>query len=82
MQRLQRPVGLRAPLRARVAPRVVCQAQDDSKLKQVAVASVVASSLLVAGAINPEEALAARSGGRVSSSGFSARRAGPSQMAP
>lgn len=79
MQRV-RPAGLRAPLRARVAPRVVCQAtQDSNKIKEVAVAAVVATSLL---AITPEAALAARSGGRVSSSGFAARRAAPSAMGP
>lgn len=81
MQSLQlQRKGVRAlPTRAtRKAPRVVCQAAlDNDKLKQVAVASVVASALLVGSTVSPEAAVAARSGGRVGSSGFAARRAGP-----
>lgn len=67
---------------SRKTPRVVCQAvQENDKLKQVAVASVVASALLFSSAVHPEAAAAARSGGRVSSSGFAARRAAPAPSA-
>jgi len=66
---------------ARRAVRVVAQAtpeqQQGDKIKQVAVAGLVASALLLGSAVAPEEALAARSGGRVSSSGFSSRRSAP-----
>lgn len=70
--------GPAAPQRARVA-RVVCQAtpEHDNKLKHAALAGVVASALLLGSAVMPDEALAARSGGRVSSSSFSSRKAAP-----
>jgi hypothetical protein len=87
LQMRARPqIGLgRAP--RLTAPRVVCKAvtEDKSsvadKAKSVAMAGLVAS-LLLGSAIAPEEALAARSGGRVSSSGFSSRRAAPAKAAP
>ena len=58
----------------------VKQAAD--RVKQAAMAGVLATSLLLgSGLVAPDEAFAARSGGRVSSSGFSSRRAAPSRAA-
>jgi uncharacterized membrane protein len=66
---------------ARAMPRVVCQAADKKVAPEVvrtaAAASVVVGALQLAAVAAPEAALAAaRSGGRVSSSGFAARRQG------
>lgn len=76
------PLSARAPaLPARRALVVRASAAQEPKpvdrLKQAALAGVVATSLLLGSAVAPEEAFAARSGGRVSSSGFSARRSAP-----
>lgn len=72
---------------ARVASRIVCAAQKPEHEQQqhvaLPVAALVAAALL-ASSVAPEEALAARSGGRVGGSSFSARRsapAGPSRSA-
>jgi uncharacterized membrane protein len=75
-----RPVG-------RAMPRVVAQAVQNKKvapevMRTAAAATVVVGAMQLAAATVPEAALAAaRSGGRVSSSGFAARRQGitPSQ---
>ncbi|GBF92864.1 hypothetical protein Rsub_05483 [Raphidocelis subcapitata] len=75
------------PRRLRVA-RVVAQQQAEEpkivdRVKQVALAGAVASALLLgSGVVAPDEAFAARSGGRVSSSGFSSRRAAAPRAAP
>lgn len=63
---------------ARPVCRVVCSAQKDEEQSgfaklAVPLATVIAAGLLT-GAVLPEEALAARSGGRVGRSGFSSRR--------
>jgi hypothetical protein len=70
------PVAGRRPVRvlAKAAPQ---EPQTGDRIKQAALAGVVASALLLGSAVAPDEALAARSGGRVSSSGFSSRRSMP-----
>ena len=76
--------GLRAPLATRASRRpVVVKAMKEEvdRVKQAAVAGLVATALLTGAMATPEEALAARSGGRASSSGFSARRAAPPRAA-
>lgn len=74
--------GASRPSLARRAVRVAAQKEDaPNKAKQLAVAGVLATSLLLSSAVAPEEAFAARSGGRVSSSGFSSRRAAPARAA-
>ena len=69
-----------ALLRSRVAPRVVCQAQNDDGFRKalaVPLASMVAAAM-VAGALMPEVAEAGRSGGRAGGGGgFSSRKAAP-----
>jgi len=83
MQQSQRVAGLgtqtRLPLALSRRPvsRVVCQAvANETMKKQAAAAAVVASALTVGTLVAPEVAVAAaRSGGRVSSSSFGARRA-------
>lgn len=81
LQRQGQIRGLSAPRVSRAKPVVVCKAaqqnEQDSKLKQAALAGLVASALLLGSAVVPDEALAARSGGRVGSSSFSSRRAAP-----
>jgi hypothetical protein len=82
LQLARKPQILRAPTAARRPVRVVAKAapqdeQPTNRIKQAALAGVVASALLLGSAVAPEEAFAARSGGRVSSSGFSSRRSMP-----
>ena len=73
------PLGLARPR----AVAVVCKAQKEEvavadRVKSAAMASMVAGALLFgSGVVDPQAAEAARSGGRVSSSGFSSRRAAP-----
>lgn len=87
-QRVQIRAAPALPSRARaVAVRATVVEEKKSitkaeRVKQAALAGVVATSLLVGtNLVAPEEAFAARSGGRVSSSGFSSRRAAPSRAA-
>ncbi|KAI8471376.1 MAG: hypothetical protein J3K34DRAFT_417420 [Monoraphidium minutum] len=90
MQQARRATIARGPLaaqRPRVA-KVVAKATTEErsmadKAKQVALASLLTATILTGSSmVAPEEALAARSGGRVSSSGFSSRRAAPAKAAP
>lgn len=71
--------GLRAPLPARRAVRVVCQAtkEEASPVSKMAlpVVSLLATALVSGAMVFPEEALAAKSSGRVGgSSGFKSRK--------
>jgi hypothetical protein len=81
-QQMRARAPLAGPSRVRVA-RVVAQQQAEEpkvidRVKQAALAGAVASALLLgSGVVAPDEAFAARSGGRVSASGFSSRRAAP-----
>lgn len=59
---------------------VLCKAQSENvadRVKSAALAATIAGALLVSPMVAPPDAEAARSGGRVSSSGFSSRRAAP-----
>lgn len=79
---LRTPVGLRtssvAPARSRAAVRVICKAQPEEHVTKkfaLPVATLVATAMLSGAMIMPEEALAAKSSGRVGgSSGFKSRR--------
>ena len=72
-----------APRPALRLPRVVCQAnkegekqalaEPEQRMPQIAAAAICAG-LLFSSAVAPEEALAARSGGRMGASSFSSRR--------
>jgi uncharacterized membrane protein len=85
-----RVAGLARPLAARASRKasasIVCSAAAPERAEQIkrlaAACGVVATALSVQ-ALAPAAALAARSGGRVSSTGFAARRAGvtPSRTA-
>jgi hypothetical protein len=75
-----RPAGLKAPLAraSRAArPAVVCQAQKDGQnLLALPMATLVATAMITGSMVMPEDALAAKSSGRVGgSSGFAARKA-------
>jgi uncharacterized membrane protein len=78
---LSRPV---ITTQRRATLRVLCQSQsNDDKFRQaiaMPIASMVAAAL-IAGAVVPEQALAARSSGRAGgSSGFSARKSASSSV--
>lgn len=79
----------RAPFAVRASrpavARVVCsatknEAKPGERRAAPAVAALVAMSL-IAGAFVPDDAMAAKSSGRVGGSGFSARRAAPARSA-
>jgi uncharacterized membrane protein len=78
-----RPFAPRPALRL---PRVVCQANKEGEKQQAepeqrssagVIAATICAGLLLGSAVVPEDALAARSGGRVGASSFS-RRSSPS----
>jgi hypothetical protein len=67
---------------------MVCRAakpeeEGERKLSAAPLAAMVAAGLIATSAVAPEEALAARSGGRAgSSAGFASRRAAAPRAAP
>lgn len=93
MQTLARPVGLGRPViassrpfardravRAVAAASPVCETESRRLAQCAKAACFLAAAVTATQALAPADALAAaRSGGRVSSSGFGARRAAPAQ---
>jgi uncharacterized membrane protein len=80
--RALRPVVAR-PARQLCRKVVVCKAEQQFSIQKLALPVATASlALMLSGAFFPEDAMAARSGGRAGgSSGFSARRSQPAMQA-